>query len=428
MHNQLLALLYRFQRKLIVAVILVFFLPWIVNCTQNQAQKPAEPTSWTFMVYMDGDNDLEPNGIDNFLWMSSVGSSSEVSIVVQFDRIRLPMFDDKRYEDWTSAKRYYVTKDMTPVSGDALSDLGEINMGDPQALIDFVQWSASNYPADHYALVIWDHGSGWKPKKIQLSTDFTNGFDGLTMQELQSALSTLTDNGAQPLDLIIFDACMMAMIEVDNQLLPFSLVRVASEAPVPSQALPYNEILSLLTATPSMTSTELGEVIVQEYYDYYQNYTLSALPLGNAYNSLNLAVDNFALALIDNHSSYRNQIDRARSNTIFFFDRDYIDLYDFAHQVNLWIADPAINSSATAVMNEVENIIIAEQHGEQHFGDAHGITIYFPTDGEKYDSLYDGASGWLDFTADNHWDEWLRTYFSAAEMSDFLYLPFTARD
>src|SRR4029453_4230465 len=32
--------------------------------------------------------------------------------------------------------------------------------------IDFVSWVAANYPAEHYALVLWNHGQGWDDSDI----------------------------------------------------------------------------------------------------------------------------------------------------------------------------------------------------------------------------------------------------------------------
>jgi hypothetical protein len=46
--------------------------------------------------------------------------------------------------------------------------LGEVNMGDPQTLIDFVRWGKQQAPSDHYYLAIADHanaldGIAWGP-------------------------------------------------------------------------------------------------------------------------------------------------------------------------------------------------------------------------------------------------------------------------
>src|SRR5947208_2910878 len=46
-----------------------------------------EPTkkSWTFMVYMAGDNSLDPNGIQDLKEMKRVGTNADINVVAQFD-------------------------------------------------------------------------------------------------------------------------------------------------------------------------------------------------------------------------------------------------------------------------------------------------------------------------------------------------------
>jgi hypothetical protein len=104
------------------------------------------------MVYLDGDNNLESAAIGDFLEMSSVGSTSDVNIVVQFDRIPGGV---SSYGDWTDCKRFRVTSGMTPMPANATEDLGECNMGDPNTLREFVEWTTTKFPADNYALILW---------------------------------------------------------------------------------------------------------------------------------------------------------------------------------------------------------------------------------------------------------------------------------
>jgi len=109
------------------------------------------------MVYLDADNNLEYAGTEDFLELASVGSDANTNILVQFDR---RSGYDTSHGDWTTCKRFYVTRGMLPTPGFALEDLGEMNMGDPNTLSSFVNWATANYPADNYALVLWNHGSG----------------------------------------------------------------------------------------------------------------------------------------------------------------------------------------------------------------------------------------------------------------------------
>jgi len=127
------------------------------------AAKAATPIKdWTVMVYMNGDNDLEPWALRNYLQMAKVGSTEQVNIVCQFDRVPGYAGATPDYDDWTQTLRFYVTKNGKPMSKQALADMGELDMGDPATLRDFVGWARSAYPAKKYMLIIWNHGQGWR--------------------------------------------------------------------------------------------------------------------------------------------------------------------------------------------------------------------------------------------------------------------------
>ena len=149
--------IYRNKHLAIAVVLITMLLVLTLGVT------PSSAADWTFMVYLDGDNDLEIYAVNDFLEMAAVGSDSNVNIVVQFDRIHCPdpYYDDTRYDDWTTTKRYLITAGMVPNNANALMDIGEVDMADPTVLADFVEWAIQNYPADNYALILWNHGSGW---------------------------------------------------------------------------------------------------------------------------------------------------------------------------------------------------------------------------------------------------------------------------
>jgi predicted secreted protein len=380
----------------------VFQVP--VSCGQAQ---------WTFMVYLDGDNNLEGDGIDDFLEMSSVGSTADVNVVMQFDRV--PGYES-RYGDWTDTRRFFVAPGTEPWHYNGVS-IGEANMGDPQTLIDFVTWGMTTYPAERYAVVLWDHGSGWRLKDVRepllkdIAFDDTD-WDAIDMPELRAAMQALAANGAQPLDLVGFDACLMAMIEVDNQLIPYAEVRVGSEETEPAAGWPYGNVLGALTDNPGMSASDLGIVIVGAYYASYGNDgTQSAVDLGNPYTALNTAVNNLAVTLIAKVDTYRAEIRDARTATQKFAYPSYLDLYDFASQVSQRIDDVSIDVAAASVMDAIGSAVVRERHGAAWPG-AHGVSIYFPSALSGYDPFYDGDQGWLEFTAGTQWDEWLRAYYA----------------
>ena len=84
------------------------------------------------MVFLNGDNDLNNQAIADLNSMEIVGSSDKVNIVVQFDSLQGP------------AIRYLVEKDSDPlkINSKVLQNLGEMNMGDANNLVDFIRFCA----------------------------------------------------------------------------------------------------------------------------------------------------------------------------------------------------------------------------------------------------------------------------------------------
>lgn len=381
-------------------------------CPVTAAIPPSSPADWTFMVFLAADNNLESAGIKDFLEMAAVGSSAEVNIVVQFDRIA---GYDTRYENWTTTKRYLVQQDMVPDAASALADIGEANMGDPDVLGDFVQWAQAEYPAANYGLVFWNHGSGWRenlppeglPHK-DVCFDDTDG-DALSSLNLYQALDELTSGGANPIHLVGFDACLMGMAEVDNQIRSFAQVRVGAEETEPGDGWPYYLVMNDLTGNPTWSAAQLGSDIVDRYYQSYGgDETLSAVDLGEPYGGLNGAVDLFAQALIDYVDTHRAQYAQALYASQRFDEATYIDLYDFASQINSRISEPGINDAANGLMGAVDAAVINEQHGARWPG-AHGISIYHPW--RQPDPAYSD----LQFAQLTRWDEYLYAFLYGSE-------------
>ncbi|MCU0861727.1 MAG: clostripain-related cysteine peptidase, partial [Methanomassiliicoccales archaeon] len=229
----------------------------------NTSASDRAVASWTFMVYLDGDNNLEGYGIDDFLEMASVGSNPQVSIVVQFDRSPLTGWTggSSEYDDWRSTKRFLVESGDRPTSSYQISDLGEVNMGSQAALQSFLEWGMNSYPANHYALVLWDHGGGWV---YGVCSDDTSSGDSLLLPEIRQAITGAQTSTGKTLDLVGFDACLMGMTEVAYEMKDLTDTVVFSEETEPGQGWAYDKILASLVASPTMTSDQLGGVIVRE--------------------------------------------------------------------------------------------------------------------------------------------------------------------
>eukprot|EP01036_Dinobryon_divergens_P005265 gene5265-6960_t len=113
---------------------------------------------------------------------------------------------------------------LQPLQLVAVTDLGtEINSGDSATLADFGTWAAQTYPADHYGLVLWDHGGGWS----MIASDDTLGPGGMSMPGFQSALTAITQATNQKFDFIGFDACLMSQLAVATVVAPYADYQIA---------------------------------------------------------------------------------------------------------------------------------------------------------------------------------------------------------
>lgn len=367
--------------------------------------------AWTLLIYLDGDNNLEQHAIDDFIEMAAVGSSDTINVLVQFDRT--PGYDT-RYGDWTGALRFRVEREMSPEPANALVDLGEVNMGDPQTLADFVSWGMAAFPAQRTALVLWNHGDGWRASSMAkagrkaICWDDTNGRDALDSAELRDVLSMVTNGGVRPLDLLAFDACLMAMIEIDAQISPYVQVRVGSEDTEPGTGYPYDVILRDLFHHPDWNGAALGTMIVERYYQTYWGETQSAVRLGADYAGLIDAVDRFALALLEHQATEIDAI-RAARRQVRVFEVNYVDLSDLAQLIVGSTSINALRSAAQAVLDAANRVTLANRYGASLAG-SNGISVYFPAQPMQWDELYAGDSEYLDFTKQTHWDEFLQAY------------------
>jgi len=367
--------------------------------------EPGNETSWTFLVYEDGDNNLEDVALLDFLEMSSVGSTDQVNIVVQLDRVSYYSSD---YGDWTGTKRFYVTPGMTPIASNALMDLGELNMGDPAVLMDFIEWGVMSFPADKYMLVLWDHGGGWDGAVCWDETDY---YDALTLDELEWALNMSEIDTGEWIDSVGFDACLMGMAEVAFEIRHMTDVLVFSEESIPWDGWPYNTIMADLVANPLMSPLQLGGCIVQRYAEFYGSEWSETLSVADVISLryMYADLDVFASELISSLAAYKPEIIEAVGATEFFSYLDYRDLYDFAYEVRTRVPESSLQSAADAVMGALNASIVSNFAGAGH-PDAYGLSIELPPSASWYYPSYED----LDMSAELMWDDFIKAFIQSA--------------
>lgn len=384
---------------------------------------------WTVMVYLDADNNLEEDGLDDFNEIEAVSelTGANINVIVLMDRISGHSSEDG---NWTGAKIYRVTPDgnTSSIGSERLacSSLGltsisangeEINMGDPTTLGKFVDFCQADYPANRYFLILWNHGGGWREigdKRDNLKTDIfkdvcwddTSGESAYLYN--YEVRESLTGKG---IDVIGFDACLMGMIEVAYELAGVADYMIASPQTEPGGGWNYTYWLSDFLTT-DLSPMELMRVVVEAYAQEYSGEaatTLAGYDLSQI-GPVMTALDNFALEMISlsntwwsswgvNYNNYALQQLNGALDTMERFDENY-DLYD--------LVDIADKSSSAALISALSNFIPYEWNnpsGDIFSGDpnSHGLAIYFGMNSEYIDD-YRSVNR---FNADSKWTDYL---------------------
>jgi len=437
---------------------------------------------WTFMVFMNGDNNLEKFAINDFMEMAKVGSTETVNIVVQFDRIAAhgKDWDDQRYGNWSGTLRFKVGKGMTPIPTNAVEDIGEANMGDGAVLRQFVEWATSAYPAKRYALIIWNHGQGWRfdmattiaatteadrkkraifwqmkkdavanikdralpvvelgltiPSTVRFVSTDDSSRDRLYNREIQDVLRPIL--AGRPLDLIGYDACLMAMLETAYAMRELAHVMVASEELEPGPGWNYELLLTKLVGSPTMDGRELGQAIVKAFEEHYgaggirpdETTTLSAIDLEKI-PRLAGAVSALAKKLgayVKNNPGKLRDI-RGPEEVAYGYKDDYfheysIDLDFFAEKLAGRSKDQDVASAAKAVRTAIGYAVIANFAGDhaKNVRGSRGVAIYFPPTQWYFQNVDQHHEGYLEsnttypveFVQHHYWDNFLiSSYF-----------------
>jgi hypothetical protein len=369
---------------------------------------------------MDADNNLEQYQIDDFLSMAQVGSTSSVSMLAEMDRgTSAP--DDTRYNNWVDCRRFFITRGLEPYGTNAISTLGEVNMGASATLSDFGSWGIGRCQADKYLLVIEDHGGTW----VGCCWDDTSGSDRLDSSEIKSALSTISSTLGRKIDLVWFNDCLMGSIEIAAQVYPYCNYMAASETVGWTDTWAYNTLMNSLVTNPGVSPQQYCVTITDlaNPHDSPSHVTQSvcSIDLSKASN-LVTASNSLSQSLKNNLYQYRPQIQSVRTSSSWMEgpyggqDQRIIDFYQFAQNVKSMVPDSTIQGQAQQILDQigpaggsVGYIVMRERHSASA-SFCHGLSIYFPLDSTRYNNP-SGYTTNVDFTSSTQWDEFLTCYY-----------------
>lgn len=380
----------------------------------------AYAADWTFMVYIGGDNNLSEAAEQDIEEMRSATFGSNVNVVVLAELSNQYSFNPPTYlNDYNTH--------LLKVSGGTVTDVGgslnNLNMGDPATLECFIETVTTNYPANHYALIIWDHGDGWRntrwPMEVKRGAveDQTSGSFMTLVQLAQGVRSS-----GVKMDLIDFDACLMAMYEVAYEFIGLTDYMVFSEETEPGNGNPYTPILNALGANPAMSPAILCQTIVTEFKNSYQggreSITKSAVDMSKI-DALHTSVKDLAAELRGIVSTNWPQLNNIINSTQSYNVKPNKDLVNFLN--NLSALGGTVGTKATTLANLITNdVVISTAHysssytesgviGSHNVNNSYGLAIFLPTADELQEGEFSeyqnissnlGSGCWADFLED----------------------------
>jgi len=325
---------------------------------------------------------------------------------------------------------------------------GEIDTGNAQTLADFLARALVSYDASvPVAIGFWDHGSGTfderdangevialgiatrrGPSRLipsgrlfgaksaakagdvsieaMMQDDSSGGL--LTTREAGSVVkSALRRSGRSNVVAIFSDTCLNGMIEVTQEFGAMAQCVIGSQELEPGDGWDYTGFLKALA--PPYDAAAFGKAAVQSYGVCYrsrldqQPVTMGAFKTGNSIAAKFKAL--IAAAKPGGDASFR-LLDRARSATTSFDQRDSYDLIEFAKKVAATssgsLATAANALAAAGAAARIDSIAIGFQ-----VANAGGISFWFPAtaasfarDKDSYATLaFDKATGWSAYLA-----------------------------
>ena len=358
----------------------------IVNISDD-IMKSSNNTTWTFMVYMDADNSLSYYAPDNLAGMMSYGSNKNINIVVLYDST----------ENGDSAL-YFIEKGKKKL----LESLGEVDMGSEKTLQFFLNWTANNYPAQHYFLDLWDHGNYYHGVCLDHG-------DWLTLPEINEALKLFDEKIGKKIDIVGFDACRMGGIEIYYSLSKYADYAVASEKDEPASGWPYYEVLSGIVGK---SPPQAAKATVNAMYNWAKKFynqeglsvTLAAVNLSEIPQFMSNFNDDLRSA-ISVVPYYGAEIKNKTSTAERYEFTSVVDLYDYMDKMDE-INDYKLDRLAKDTMQWITKMSYSkawdcpDPSNGVHARHAHGVGIYEPlyfVSGDYYDTAFAKNSLWPQF-------------------------------
>jgi hypothetical protein len=319
--------------------------------------------------------------------------------------------------------------------------------GTARGLLNFIETFINKYDSDCYLLVLWGHGEGidWKekvladrepsPPVIGAGKRFAPGSQGaIEIGELGRALAELKLNRTLDRKKVVvgFDACLMGMIEVYNEVKKFAGWGVAGADEIPDTGWPYTEVLKILASCPETLPEELAQGIVKGCAEWYSDnspnadVSFAACDLSKTdavLSSMGDLTEQLRTCIYD--VSARAAVEAARSFAEDLQEKAYVDLHAFCSELmRQAICKPEIqqiSGPSARVVEALGNFIgsrfkFSDGYPSKYSNDARAVSVCFPATAELAGSIPGLRVNWgsyehLTFSSRTHWPCFLTEFW-----------------
>lgn len=406
-----------YTKKIRYKYLLVIFL--LVSAPQELFAKTV--ADWTILTFIQADNNLAPFALRNMHAMQNITENESLNVLIHWNK-----------PNYTHATRYEITAKKIIEHDSFKPSKNHTNLQDN--ICSSMDWALQHYPAKHYMLILWNHGTGildrnplvkdfYAPLHLPATLPWLEipGLDSnyndrgilysdstktyLNNQQLAETLHYITTKLGKKIDIIGMDACLMAMLEVGYQIKDYAHYMVASQNSEPGFGWNYEGFLEPLSKK-SLTHDpkSVSKLIVTAYKKLYENkiswYTQSAVDLSHM-ETLKTLFNDICILLLEcnesNHPKTRQLLIQTQERALKFDNKAFVDLNSLCMSMLQAINDllspkntnksyknsfkkqlKTLHTKLQHMTNEITNAVFANETATV-FKAAQGISVYFPT-------------------------------------------------
>ncbi len=355
------------------------------------------PKAFTYLTYEALDNNLfsDLNRILDTLEL--VGSNPQMNLLAQTDSFGPG-----------NTARYFISPDKkfdnnAPIIASPYVKLAEENSGDPRTLTQAVNWAFGAYPARFNWLNLSTHGMGFAGINYDDNPEASMNIMGFA-QSVRQGL-----NGKK-LDVVSFDACLMATAEVGSELQDISNIMVGSEDSTYYWGRGYAQTMAKIAQNPAAMNPDqiVRSMVLDVHSKGTSNMTLtiSAIDLRKM-KELEPELDRFARSLRKALTTQKSAVIRAMQQTREFHLGENIPFRDLNRILSLTktlVKDAEVTASADRLNHILfrRGLIMLARQNRLEKGEGRGLSIYLPTDGQVAKSYLQTR-----LARSTQWDEFL---------------------